>query len=138
MAIVRIRASFAAGLRFKVAPILLVNISSAASIASAARLVAVFTAPVAIIGQGPRGRRCMDCPEDRRTPPICFGMVPTCAPGVVATPVRNTVAPAPIAPFVTPAVPVPTASTAVARQLNGRLRAKLSEGMIERERGRLC
>ena len=59
------------------------------------------------------------------TAPIGVGMVPTCAPGVVGTPVRNTVAPVPISPLVAPAAPVPTASTAIAHQLNERCRPKL-------------
>jgi len=44
--IFEIRATFAAGLRSKVAPISVANIISAASIASAARSVAVFTARI--------------------------------------------------------------------------------------------
>src|SRR6516225_7249672 len=56
-AIVAIRASFAAGLRSKVAPISSANILSAASIASAARSVAVFAASLGIIGKGSCGRR---------------------------------------------------------------------------------
>jgi len=56
-AMVAIRASFAAGLRSKVAPISSANILSAASIASAARSVAVFAASLGIIGKGSCGRR---------------------------------------------------------------------------------
>src|SRR6516225_5120415 len=71
------------------------------------------------------------------TAPISVAMAPTCAPGVVRPPVRNTVAPLPIARLGAPAVPVPTASTAVAHRLDGRSRAKLNRGRIGSERGRL-
>ena len=56
-AMVAIRASFAAGLRSKVAPISSAKLFSAASIASAARSVSVFTATLGIIGKGSCGRR---------------------------------------------------------------------------------
>jgi hypothetical protein len=52
VAIFMVRATAAAGLRFKVTPISLTNISSAAHIASAARSVAVFKgALLRIIGE---------------------------------------------------------------------------------------
>jgi hypothetical protein len=51
-AIFMVRATLAAGLRFKVTPKSLTNISSAAHIASAARSVAVFKgAPLRIVGE---------------------------------------------------------------------------------------
>jgi hypothetical protein len=71
------------------------------------------------------------------TAPIGVGMVPTCVPGVVGTPVRNTVAPVPIAPLVAPAAPVPTASTVIAHQLNERCRPKLNPRRVAPNRRRL-
>src|SRR5262252_7822605 len=58
--------------------------------------------------------------------------------GIVTTFVRNAVTPLPIAPLVAPAGPVPTTSTVVTHQLNGRRRTKLNSGRIGRQRGRLC
>ena len=72
------------------------------------------------------------------TAPISAAMAPTCAPGVVRPPVRNTVAPLPIARLGAPAVPVPTASTAIAHQLNMPRRAKLDPRRAAPNRGCLC
>ena len=57
-------------------------------------------------------------------------MAPTCGPGVVGTPVRNTVVPVPIARLVAPAVPVPTAPTAIAHQLKRRADARAGEAAL--------
>src|SRR6516162_291560 len=77
-------------------------------------------------------------PAPRGAAPISVGMAPTCGPSVLGIPVRNTVAPVPIAPLVAPVVPVPTASTAVTDQLDRWFRAKLNGGRIGHDGRRLC
>src|SRR5262249_29886992 len=87
-------------------------------------------APLRIVGHRERTRLSIllvtPTSPRRFRAPIWVGMAPTCSPNVVGTPVRDTVAPVPIARLVAPTVLMPTASTAVAHQLEWRCRAKLN------------
>src|SRR5271165_3292054 len=62
-------------------------------------------------------------------------MVPPCAPAAVGTPVRNAVAPVPIAKMVAPLGAMPTLSAAVVHQLDRRCGPEFSSGRFDRRLG---
>ena len=140
--IVAIRTVFAAAIRSKVEPISSAKVFSAASIASTARSVPVFMGTAQDRCERERTRLSLllltPTPPKRFRASIWVGMAPTCTPGVVGTSVRNTVAPVPITRLVAPVGPVPTASTAIAYQLDRRCRTELDPRRLGPNWGRLC